>query len=125
MDDTREPEEPTRSDLRLVQGALRNDWPIPEPVRREILQAAVNLITPAEGETPAPARTRLAAMKVLVSMAKLNLGQAAVDLAREKAEGRARVERSLADAVAEAEALAEGRIREREQGDGGGGGRVA
>lgn len=119
MDDTREPEEPTRSDLRLLQGALRNDWPIPDPVKREILQGLINLITPAEGEVPAPTRTRLAAMKVLVAMAKLNLGQAAVDLAREKVEGNARGERSLADAVAEAEALAEARIRERASESGG------
>lgn len=121
MDENREPEELTRSDLRLVQGALRNDWPIPEPVRRMIIQSAVNIVDPDEATRPQPStRTRLAAMKVLAAFAKLNLGQAAIDLAREKIDGKARGEQSLADAVAEAEALAEERIRERERERGGG-----
>lgn len=119
MDEPREPEELSRSDLRRIQGALRNDWPIPDDVKREILQSMINLITPAEGAAPMPARTRISAAKVVAALCKLTLGQAAIDLAREKIDGKARGEKSLADAVAEAERLAEERIRERER-DGGG-----
>lgn len=41
---------PSRSDLKLWEQALRNDWPIPAAVKKRLLQIAINLADPADEE---------------------------------------------------------------------------
>lgn len=43
-------ETPSRSDLKLWEQALRNDWPIPPKVKQRLLQVAINLVEPADEE---------------------------------------------------------------------------
>lgn len=125
---------PSRSDLKLIEQALRQDWPIPPRVKREILQTLINIATgdgPAptradddddDGETDGrpswlsafitPDRTKIAAARVIAQYCGLVLKQQALDLARRKVEGKKG--ESLADLVGKAEALAEHRERTRE-----------
>lgn len=108
-------DDPSRSDLKLWEQALRGDYPIPPAVKRRMLQIAMNLADPVdtddvvasasanaaeprapEGETegageksPAPShRTRLAALRVLGQFARLSLEQAKLDFVREQAAQR-------------------------------------
>lgn len=135
---------PSRGELRLEEQALRNDWPIPPRVRRQILQRLVNFVdgdealelAVAEGEDARPStlpekpysdRTVIAAARVLAQFAKLSLGQAKLDLERELAEmrlGRSRGSLTLADLVeaAEARAMARGQDGEGYGGEGSPGG---
>lgn len=113
------PEELTRSDLRDIRGAIRQDWPIPPAVKAKILQRLVDYLDRdhLEGQT-ASDRHVLMAARTLAAFMRLNVGQQAVDLARERYEGRNKSELSAAEAVAEAERRAEERIRERDGGSG-------
>jgi len=76
---------PSRSDLRLEEQAVRNDWPIPPTVKRQILQRLIDYLDRAcdEGAT-APDRVVIAAARVLAQFGSLSLRQATLDLAREK-----------------------------------------
>lgn len=116
MDDRPEPEELSRSDMRALRGALRNDWPIPEDVKQRLLRSLIHLCDPetVEGAMAGP-RSRIAAARTIAAFMKLTLGQAAVDLAREKFEGKKDGQVPLADVVAAAEKRAEERIRERDR----------
>lgn len=122
MDDQadRQPDEPdeelTRSDLRQIRGALRQDWPIPPEVKRKILQRLVDYLDRDcdEGKT-APGRLVVMAARTLAAFMDLTLRQQAIDFAREKHRGKSRSDVSPADVVAEAERRAEERIRERDQ----------
>lgn len=126
---------PSRSDLKLIEQALRQDWPIPPRVKREILQTLINIAT---GEGPAPTRadgdedddgetdgrpswlsafitpdrTKIAAARVIAQYCGLVLKQQALDLMRRKVEGKKG--ESLADLVGKAEALADAHERARE-----------
>src|SRR5262245_49474944 len=99
-------EELSRSDMRLVRQALRNDWPMPEPVRKLILQRMIDYCDRdhAEGAT-APDRTVILAARTIASFAKLTLQQQFLDLARERHEGVAGADWEVI--VTRAEAMAE------------------
>lgn len=107
--DRPEPAELSRSDLRTLRGALRQDWPIPDDVKQRLLQSVINL---ADTETVegamAGSRTRLAAMKVIVSMARLQLGQQALDLQRERGEAARSETQTVADAMKVVEQIERG-----------------
>lgn len=107
----------SRSDLRDIRGALRQDWPIPPDVKKRILQRIVNFLDPdtIEGGT-ASGRTVLMAARTLAAYCDLVIRQQAVDLAREKHEGKNDRDVTLADVVRAAEARAEERKRERDEG---------
>lgn len=83
------PPAPSRSDLALWVQALRNDWPIPAAVKKQLLQSAINIADPPEDGDPkakAPSkRLRLSAMKVIAAFSRLSLDQQRLDLARERA----------------------------------------
>jgi hypothetical protein len=119
-------DETTRSDLDLARQALRNDWPIPPAVRRQLLQRAIDICDPDRVEyeepvgdappvrkPPVPLRTVIGALKVLAQFGRLNLGQQAQDLAREKHEGK-KSDTSFADVVKAGEERYEKRKHERE-----------
>ncbi len=99
-----------RSDLNTLARALRADWPIPDSIRRTLLQQVIDLVDPeTERGAKASPRLKLSALKVLQQFNSLSLRQQAVDLAREQLElrkGTGKAE-TLADLVAEAEAAAE------------------
>jgi hypothetical protein len=107
-------DDPKRSELRLEQQALRNDWPIPPDVRRRILQRVIDYLDRdcEEGAT-AKDRVVLTAAQVVAQFANLNLGQQKLDLARQKLEGK-KDAISLADLVEEAEGRADARERDRD-----------
>lgn len=120
MDDRPEPdptgpEDLSRSEMRAVRGAIRQDWPIPPEVQARILKRLVSYLDEdhINGAT-APDRTVLMAGRTLAAFADLALKQAKLDLAREKLAAGRTTEGTLADAVADAERLAEERLRERE-----------
>jgi hypothetical protein len=75
----------SRSDMRDIRGALRNDWPIPEPVRKALLQRLVDYCDREhiDGATAGP-KTVIAAARTIAAFAGLSLKQQALDLAREK-----------------------------------------
>ncbi len=106
-------DEPTRSDLKLERQALNQHWGVSPEIRRTILQRLVDYLDREceEGAT-ASDRTILMAARTFALFMRLDLGQQALDLAREKIDG-AKSEVSLADLVAAAEARAEDRRRER------------
>lgn len=76
---------PGAADLNLIRRAIRQDWPIPDAVKRQLLQNVVNLVDPPEGAKVSK-RTQLAAVKVLQGFGKLAVDQGKLDLAREKFE---------------------------------------
>lgn len=95
-----EPEPPSRSELRLEEQALRQDWPIPPRVKTRILQRLVNLL---DDDGPEPDdRLAIRAAAVLAQFGRLSLGQQAIDLRRELAapgrSGELDLEQILADA---------------------------
>jgi hypothetical protein len=105
---------PSRSDLRLVRQALRNDWPVTTAVKSRILKRIISYldVRTEEGAT-APDRTVIMAARTVAAFCGLTLKQQALDLARQKTEG-VKPEVSLADLVAEAERRAEERKASRE-----------
>lgn len=107
----------SRSDLRDIRGALRQDWPIPPDVKKRILQRIVNYIDPETVEgASASSRTILMAARTLAAFMDLQARQQAIDLAREKHEGKTDRDVTLADVVRAAERRAEERRRERDEG---------
>lgn len=96
-----EQDPPSRSDLKLWETALRQDWPIPPDVKKRILQTAVNLIDSAgestgdededEDGSPDP-RVIIGAMRVLAAFGKLTIDQQKLDLMRVREERRALLE---------------------------------
>ena len=106
----------SRSDMRDVRTALRQDWPIPATVKAQLLQRLVDYCDrESEEGQKAPARTVIAAARTLAAFCKLSLGQQALDLRRETLERGETSESTLAEAIARAEELAEQRERERER----------
>ena len=112
--DTLATDELTRSDLRLIRQAARNDSPVPEATRLKIVQRLVSYLDLEceEGAIVAD-RTVLGAARALAAFCGLTLKQQQLDLLREKLDGK-QSEVSLTDLVGEAEARAEARKRERE-----------
>ena len=126
-DDTYEPSgRDAAADLKLVEQALRNDWPIPQRVKTRMLQIAINIIDPpepypdpepppepapddAEAEPAEPRvespkislRTKLTALRVVALFSKLSLEQQRLDLLRDRLQGNAKGF-VLADAVTDA-----------------------
>lgn len=108
----------SRSDLSLIRQALRNDWPIPGDRRERILGFLLDYVDPeSEQCQTATDRTILSAHRALAAYAGLNLGQASLDLAREKHEGK-RAGKPLPEIVREAQELARQRLRERDSTNG-------
>jgi hypothetical protein len=115
--DEHEPEqEPlSRSDINRIGRAFRQDWGLGPAVQQGLLKRLVAICDPETEEgQKASARTVIAANKAIAAYMKVQLGQQALDLAREKHEGT-RPEVSVIDVVAAAEARAEERKRERGQ----------
>lgn len=92
-------EAPSRSELRLWEQALRQDWPIPPEVKKRLFQVAINLADPADEETlPAGQdnvpirvdlsakrdRVKLGALRVIAQFSRLSIEQQKLDLARER-----------------------------------------
>lgn len=103
----------SRSELRLIRQAIRQDWPIPAGVKAQILQRLIDYLDreSLEGATCSD-RQATSAARTLVEFMKLNIEQQRLDLAHEKHEGR-RSGRDLTDLVEEAEKRAETRRAER------------
>lgn len=79
--------EPSRADLTLWAQALRQDWPIPASVKKRLLQAAINLVDPADphpNAMPPSPRVVTAALRVIAQFGHLSVRQQALDLARER-----------------------------------------
>ena len=106
-------EDLTRSELRLIRQAIRQDWPIPPDVKRSILQRLIDYLDREhiEGQTCSD-RQVVAAARTLVSFMKLSIEQQKIDIDRDRLEGK-RSGRDLSDLVAEAEQRAEARRCER------------
>jgi hypothetical protein len=106
-------DDPKRSELSLERQALKNGWDLSDAVKQRILKRIVQYLDRdhEEGQT-APDRTVLMAGRTLAQLLALGLKQQAIDLAREKLEGR-KDEITLADLVAEAERRATERLNGR------------
>jgi hypothetical protein len=100
--------------MRLTRQALRQDWPTSTRVKQTILETLIDYLDLAgkRGKL-ATDRNVIMAARTLATFASLTLRQAALDLRREKQEGK-QSEVSLADLVSEAETRAETRRHERE-----------
>ena len=68
---------PKRSEIRLEQQALRNDWPIPAAKRKKLLNRLIALIS----DDKTGDRLLIAAAQTLLQAGNLNAKQAAIDLA--------------------------------------------
>jgi hypothetical protein len=101
----------TRADMRLTRQALRGDWPISTRIKMMAYDVIVQTLDPLSFES---ARTRNFAVRTLALFSGMTMRQAAIDLRREKQEGKTS-EVSLADLVAEAEQRAEQRKHERDK----------
>jgi len=117
VDDTPEPEtdgpELTRSDINLIGRAARQDWGLSPDVQTRLLKQLVAMCDPEteEGQR-ASQRTKISAAKAIAALMKLQLGQQALDLQRERYDG-GRDKLGLIDLVGPAEERAERRKRER------------
>ena len=105
---------PSRTDLALTRQAIRAGWPIPPSVQTKVIQRIVDYLDRdhLDGGTCSD-RTVLMAARTLAAFCGLNLKQQAIDLARQKLDGKP-TQITLADLVANAEAKAEKRLRERD-----------
>lgn len=105
-DDTGPPEGPTRRDVVRIGRDIRQDWGLSDEGRAELLD---RLFEATESWDP---RVAGAAMRSIAAFMRLQLRQAAQDLAREKHEGK-RSEAPWADKVKAAEERYEKNKRER------------
>ena len=117
MDDKSETDgtdpELTRSDINLIGRAARQDWGLSPDVQTRLLKQLVAICDPETDEGQrASQRTKISAMKAIAALMKLQLGQQALDLAREKYDG-GKDQLGLIDLVGPAEERAERRKRER------------
>lgn len=105
----------TRSEMRLVRHAIRQDWPITPEMQAKLIGTLIAYVDPDSDQCrTAPDRIIIAAAKTLASFGSLALKQQALDLAREKLEGK-EDDYTLADLVAAAEERAEERRSERDR----------
>lgn len=99
--------------MRLVRRAIRQDWPVSAKIQEDTIRTLSRYVDPDDDQCrTAQDRYVIAAAKTLIAAAGVNLKQQALDLAREKAEGKGS-EVPLADLVKDAERRAEERRRER------------
>jgi hypothetical protein len=116
--DEQRPDQPdglSRSDMRLIRGSLRQDWPTDPEKREKVVRTLWRYLDPDdEQHQTASDRTIMMAARTLAMYMKLNLGQQSIDLARERFEGRKDDRVSLADLVSEAERRAAAREDERD-----------
>jgi hypothetical protein len=70
---------PKRSEIRLAEQALRQDWPIDQAVKMKLLDQLINLVDP-DPSRPLSARTTIAAARAIAAFCKLTLQQQAQDL---------------------------------------------
>lgn len=96
------------SELKLEDRAIHQRWPIPYERQVQILERAFEYC-----DQDSRPQVVIAAMGVVARFAKLSLDQQALDLEREKMNGR-QIDVKLSDCVEEAERLAEARGRELE-----------
>jgi hypothetical protein len=96
----------TLSERRLEERAIRERWPMSEPVRVAILRRLAGILD-VETEEGAKAKLRhvIQAARTLIAADSLNLRQQLVDLAREKLDS-GDSEWNLSQIVAEAERIA-------------------
>lgn len=96
-------DELSRSDIRLLDRAIKERWPLSQDCRVKILKR-LTAILDRESDDGAKAKTRdvIAAAKAIISADRLNLQQDALELAREKASGPP-VENTLEQLTADAE----------------------
>jgi hypothetical protein len=114
--DGQEEQEPlSRSDINLIGRAARQDWGLSADVQTKLLKQLVHMCDPETAiGARTSSRTKISAAKAIAALMKLQLGQQALDLAREKHEGT-RPEVAVIDVVKAAEARAEARKHERGQ----------
>lgn len=106
-------ESPSRRELALERQALRNDWPIPPAVRKQILQRLVDFVDrDSDDGAKARPRTVIMAARTLAVFANLTVKQQVLDMRREQLDGQSE-DVELTDLVAEAERRAEDRKRDR------------
>jgi hypothetical protein len=87
---TRDPMRSRDVDARLAERALREGWPVPAGRKPELIAQLIEVATSPE----TPPRERVSAIKVLVSVSKLNLEALRVSMAAEEFEElRARLAR--------------------------------
>jgi hypothetical protein len=84
-----EPTDLSRSELRLIRQAVRQDWPIPPEIKRQILQRLIDYLDRehSEGQTCSDRQVVMAA-RTLVQFMRLSIEQQKVDLDRDKLEGK-------------------------------------
>lgn len=87
----------TRADLALARRAAREDWGVPDDVKTEVIWQALEILN----DSLAPARTRLAAMKLLQALDQADLAAAKLRLERERVgrEGQAQAGASAVRAL--------------------------
>ena len=115
MDETRETDgaDLTRSEINLIGRAARQDWGLTPDVQTRLLKQLVAMCDDETelGQKTSP-RTKISAAKAIAALMKLQLGQQALDLQRERYDG-GKDKLGLADLVGPAEKRAEERKRER------------
>jgi hypothetical protein len=100
--------------MRLTRQALRQDWPTSTKVKQTILETLTDyLVSSSKRGRQATDRNVIMAARTLAAFCGLTLRQQALDLRREKQEGKTS-DLSLADLVGEAEQRAEQRRNERD-----------
>ena len=100
--------------MRLVRQAVRQDWPVTLTTQKRMLRdLGIYFKKPKDGVAVKP-RIKIAAARTIGALCGLALKQQALDLQREKIDGK-KSDVSLSDLVAEAEARAEARRDERDK----------
>lgn len=99
-------DEISRADLKMLGQALRQDWPIPPGIKRQLLQRAIDICDP---DTPdgqkAKERSVLLALRTIALFGALTLKQQYLDLIREKWQAKQAGEAELLEAIEEAERI--------------------
>lgn len=103
----------SRSEMKLVCKAVRQDWPISITRQKLLISSLFGFFDPKRKE-PVKSRTQIAAIRAVAALSGLALKQQALDLAREKLDGK-ESDVSLAQLVAEAEERAEKRRKQRKK----------
>ena len=107
-------------DLRTVERAIREEWPIEPAERAALLKRVLTLSKPKDDGTEARPRIQFQALKVMVAATSVNIRRDAVEIQRAQLEHRMMMDGSAQqpdgidrDVIAEACRRAEQRIAER------------
>ncbi len=104
---------PTRSEMKLICKAVRQDWPISATRQKLLISWCFQYFDPKRTKRVSD-RVQAAAIRAIAALSGLALKQQALDLAREKIDGQVS-DFDFATAVAEAEARAETRRKQRKK----------